>query len=134
MLLSDGALHNNNPITELINEAGILDASRQIGCVVSIGTGRTDKLPVGTKMHEVAKNCVQIALDCHEASIRFLQQVEGKKLLNAARYYRFDVVRRMETVSLEDCEKLDDIDEFVFEYMRDPDVQMRLRNCARLLS
>ncbi|CAN9247402.1 unnamed protein product [Alternaria alternata] len=83
----DGALRLNNPIHEAISEADRIDESRGFGCVVSIGTGVMDIQSIprsNVKMHQIAKTCVEISLNCEEVAQEFASSYEELTAVRAS--------------------------------------------------
>lgn len=130
----DGALHLNNPITEVIREAESLWPSTTLKSIVSIGTGWID--PKGLDIsqlrgHNVVKTCIDLALNSNNEAQKFIRGNEGKALADAGIYYRFDVDRGIDTVSLDQWQKLDDIDAFTQAYLARNGSE--IERCARSL-
>ena len=135
--VTDGALRLNNPIFEAMAEARRIDRNRKFGCVVSIGTGVADVKGLDTesiKMHEVAKTCVDIAINCDNVARDFVGSDEGGELDNSHRYFRFDVRRQLDAVDLVDWTRLNDITAYVDHYLSEKDTGEKLQRCADALS
>ena len=132
LTLSDGALNLNNPIVELMAEVRRLDPNRDIACIVSVGTGRHDIDPNSQRAHDIIESCVKIGVHCHKKAQEFVNG-EGYRYFQQGRYYRFDVDRRMDRVALEDWERLDDMDSYVEEYLKDFMVGEQMKQCAETL-
>jgi hypothetical protein len=128
LTLSDGSLHYNNPVSQVVTEAFRMDDSREIGCLISLGTGRMDKQSIGKQLHKVALNCVEIALNCHDEHTKFVGSRDGETLDAMQRYFRFDVDRMMGGIKLEDHTKLDDISAYVDAYL--VDYRNKIKLCA----
>ncbi|RFU32279.1 hypothetical protein B7463_g4070, partial [Scytalidium lignicola] len=131
----DGALHLNNPISEVINEAKSLWPGTDFKSIVSIGTGWID--PKGLelsqlKIHNVVKTCVDLAINSHKEAQKFARDNRGKELSQAGVYFRFDVDRGIDTVALDQWQKLDDVDAFTEAYLTRSGSE--LERCAYSLS
>jgi len=116
----DGAVHLNNPIFKVIKEAKSLWPDVGFKSIVSIGTGWID--PKGfelsqLKLHNVIKTCVEVAMNSHKEAQRFVEEGQGKELSQAGVYFRFDVDRGNDTVSMDQWQKLDDVDAFTEAYL-----------------
>jgi hypothetical protein len=61
--LRDGALRNNNPINELMDELKTEFGDPPVGCVVSVGTGVSRTEFFGNGLASIAKACAKIATD-----------------------------------------------------------------------
>jgi hypothetical protein len=124
----------NNPIFEVLHEADILWPKATIRSVLSIGTGLTDVKGLDTsqlKMWNVLKTCVDLSIN-KQAEI-FAKTKIGREMFGNRTYFRFDVDRNIETISLEEWEKLDEIDGLTEAYLGRPDKEMDLLDCARSL-
>lgn len=136
LVLVDGALVLNNPINELISEAVRLDKTRKFGCIVSIGTGITDVTPLkekNIKLHQIAKTCAEISICCDKVAEEFARSPHGAELLKSKRYFRFDVFKQLDKVDLEDWQRLDDIQAYVYKYLRRQDIASDMDSCANSL-
>lgn len=130
----DGALHFNNPISEVINEAIAIWPGAELKSIVSIGTGWTDPKPLETsqlKIHHVVKTCIDLAMNSHKEAQRFVRDDRGKALSEAGVYFRFDVDRRIDTVELHQWQKLDDVDAYTDAYLTRSGSEVE--KCARSL-
>lgn len=130
----DGALHLNNPITEVVREAESLWPGTKLKSIVSIGTGWID--PKGLdisqlRCHNIIKTCIDLALNSHNEAQKFVRSNTGKELADAGIYYRFDVDRGIDTVELDQWQKLDDVDAFTQAYLARNGSE--LERCARSL-
>jgi patatin-like phospholipase/acyl hydrolase len=132
----DGALGLNNPIFEVLHEADILWPKATIRSVLSIGTGLTDVKGLDTsqlKMWNVLKTCVDLSINANKQAENFAKTKIGREMFGNRTYFRFDVDRNIETISLEEWEKLDEIDGLTEAYLGQPDKEKDLLDCARSL-
>lgn len=132
----DGALGLNNPILEVLNEVERLYSNATIRLVLSIGTGLTDVKGLDTsqlRMWNVLKTCVELSINASKQAEDFAKGKIGREMFNNKTYFRFDVDRNMETISLEEWEKLDEIDGLTEAYLGRPDKEKDLLDCARSL-
>ncbi|KAG0647789.1 Patatin phospholipase domain-containing 8 [Hyphodiscus hymeniophilus] len=130
----DGGLHLNNPITEVINEAESLWPGAPHKSIVSIGTGWIDVKGLDVsqlKCHNVVKTCIDLALNSNKEAQKFIRGNKGKDLAEAGIYHRFDVDRGIETVSLDQWQKMDEVDAFTQAYLARNGTL--LEKCARSL-
>jgi len=131
----DGALHLNNPISEVINEAKSLWPGADFQSIVSIGTGWIDPKPLELsqlKVHDVVRTCVDLAINSHKEAQKFIRDDRGKELSQAGVYFRFDVDRGIDLVKLEQWQKLDDVDAYTNAYLTRSGSE--LDKCAHSLS
>jgi hypothetical protein len=132
----DGALGLNNPISEVLNEADRLFPEARIKCILSIGTGWTDIQGLDTsqlKLWNVLKTCVDLSINANQAAQAFAKGKRGRDMLNNKSYFRFDVDRNLDTISLEEWDKLDEIDGLTEAYLGRPEKENDLRDCASSL-
>jgi patatin-like phospholipase/acyl hydrolase len=132
----DGALGLNNPIFEVLHEADILWPNTTIRSVLSIGTGLTDVKGLDTSQHkmwDVLKTCVDLSMNANKQAENFAKTKIGREMFGNRTYFRFDVDRNIETISLEEWEKLDEIDGLTEAYLGRPDKEKDLLDCARSL-
>lgn len=137
LVLCDGGLNTstiNNPIFEVMNEANRLDPQRGIGCVVSIGTGRTDSSRMGSKGHQVLKNCVAIATHCHEKYEQYVAGTEGSRLRRSDQFFRFDPETRIGDIALDDRRELWNLETFMSsDYLSSDNFDRDVNKCAEKL-
>ncbi|KAH6707866.1 acyl transferase/acyl hydrolase/lysophospholipase [Leptodontidium sp. MPI-SDFR-AT-0119] len=130
----DGALHLNNPIAKVINEAEYIWPTAAFKSIVSIGTGWirvTGLNNSNLRLHHVVQTCVDLALNCHNEAEKFVGDRKGKELSEAGVYHRFDVDWGMDSVALDNWHKMDDIDAFTQEYLGRQESE--LEKCSRSL-
>ncbi|KAF9641775.1 hypothetical protein BFW01_g1758 [Lasiodiplodia theobromae] len=106
----DGALDSNNPTDLLLREAKLVWGSREIGCILSIGTGLQDSVDVfrGLKIAKTLKSKVLETEKVHS-------QVRGDVEENS--YFRFNVNRGLNKVGLDESGQLAMIEVATYAYM-----------------
>ena len=115
---ADGALGHNNPIHSVIDEANDRweNATANLQCIVSIGTGEPHSLPVGNNAWELVETLKKIATNSQETAERFAR--DHPEFLSEGKYYRFNVVKGLESVGLEEHEKSDVVASATNTYMQ----------------
>ncbi|KAI9776691.1 MAG: hypothetical protein M1839_009418 [Geoglossum umbratile] len=98
----DGALHYNNPVSVLWDEAKSVWGSRPISCIVSIGTGKPAVGPVGKRGHTILKSLVKMATDTEATARDFKNSIYQIPEADRPKYYRFNVERGLEDIALEE--------------------------------
>ncbi len=137
----DGATPANNPIMELWSEA--YDAFRDsedsnwnlddnIASVVSIGTGVPAMKPFGDDPFHIGSKLVKIATDTERRAEDFVRH--HPQLYNDSRYFRFNVNRGLEEVSLEDHSKQREIIAATRVYIQAEAVHKSMSCCAERLT
>lgn len=137
---ADGATGANSPIFELWAEAssvfcrgpGSPRLEDQISCLVSIGTGIPSLKAFGPEIKDVAKALKSIALSAEEKWEQFQRQVPS--LAQDGRLaFRFNVAQGLQSIGLEDADRLGDIDAYTDRYCRSAHASQQLEACAKAL-
>jgi hypothetical protein len=129
----DGATGANNPIKELWTEAGKAfgdDFESRVQCVVSIGTGESGHVAWGKTAIGIVKALKEMATYTENAWRDF--RANHKDLKNADRLYRFNVVRGLEKVGLEDAKSRATIQQMTTFYMSSEDMVDTLKRFKRI--
>lgn len=115
---ADGALGHNNPIHSVIDEANDHweNAAANVQCIVSIGTGEPHSLPVGNNAWELVETLKKIATKSQDTAERFAR--DHPEFLSEGKYYRFNVVKGLESVGLEEHKRADAIASATNTYMQ----------------
>ena len=134
----DGALRNNNPVTEVEAEAEHLWCSDQVElkslvkCFLSIGTGTPAKEAISDNAFKlIIKNLKYLATDTEATHKSF--QDRWRRHLNDKRLFRFDVAQGLQNVDLADYKKQGIIMKTTDEYMDEGDQQIKLQACTKNL-
>jgi predicted acylesterase/phospholipase RssA len=133
----DGATGSNNPVRKLWQEAKTVwhnakaPLDDQVQVLVSIGTGMPAVGPFGRDISAIGLTLVKMATETEQTANAF--QREHEELDAQGRYYRFNVLRGLETVKLEDRKSRNVIATQTQAYGSSGSMQKDLRNFARLL-
>ncbi|RYP48008.1 hypothetical protein DL769_011253 [Monosporascus sp. CRB-8-3] len=148
----DGAFGFNNPSDLILKElksiewpAPLLDPLAEIGCLVSVGSGRptferekasvsSRVTPGGIKSVSAAlKCCKEIATSCHRVHLGVAERFKDEGLVD--RYYRFDVDRGLESIELNETDEktMQHVSVVTRAYMRSHAVQDEMVQCCSLL-
>ena len=121
----DAGFGYNNPCAVLIREARTTFPGREFACILSIGTGlggvvtiKDKRIAILNALKKMASNSKRVA---DELADTWRDDV----------YYRFNVTKGMEDVSLSDVAKISSISAHSRNYIRD--VQKRLSECSAAL-
>ena len=131
----DGAFVANNPINILWNEAqrqfdgASTHLSDRIRIMLSIGTGKMGPAAISSKVTQILKVLVRLALQTGNTAKTF-HETNMVLALNYA-YMRFDPPY-MEDVGLDDADKKDLISELTSAYGHEPDQIQRLHHFQRV--
>ena len=131
----DGATGANNPVQELWNEAKSVWSDEplesRIQCLVSIGTGVPSLKPFGSSLGEIGKTLVQIATETERTAETFHR---GHSELDASnRYFRFNVLRGLEGIGLEDVSQKNIIMATTSRYMESEATVKQMKLCGKIL-
>ena len=103
----DGATGANNPVYEVWNEAqdmwpsGLL--KDKVKCLVSIRTGVPSLTPFKDNLVGIGKSLLAIATETEKIAERFCR--DKSALDDMGRYYRFNVLRGLKNIGLEDIKQ-----------------------------
>jgi Patatin-like phospholipase len=134
----DGATGANNPIGQVWSEAldiwqepGAWYLEDNIQCLVSIGTGVPSLTPFGDDPVAIGKALLDIALDTENAANEF--QKHHTKLYKSGRAFRFNVLRGLEKIGLEDASIQDEIFGVTRKYLQEEEVFNKIELCSEKL-
>jgi hypothetical protein len=131
----DGATGANNPVRELWNEArdvlscGPLEPD--LRCLISIGTGMPKLEAFGNDPLGMGHTLVSIATETEATAQSFHR--EHSELDDRHCYFRFNVLRGLEDVGLEETKKKDIIISATRNYIERQEVYKQMRACGENL-
>lgn len=131
----DGGLGANNPIYALWNQAQGTWGDRMydmLKCLVSIGTGVPGLKPVGDSVLSIWATMQEIATDTEATALQFHK--DKSNLSDEGRYYRFNVDKGLENISLEESKKINEIAAATNYYFQSPVVSQKMEACANILA
>lgn len=129
----DGGMGANNPIDELIDEATTLwHDNRDTGCVVSLGTGIPAMADFGPRLVELFKALVAMSTDTERTHHNFEKRMITSYGLHQEIYFRFNVERGLEHVSLEEWTQFESVEVATNAYIDHN--RHRVRACAKALT
>ena len=128
----DGATGANNPVNQVWDEAADIwkgtRLSENIHCLVSVGTGVLDVEAFGQTLAEIGKTLKAMATETETTARDFLRR--NTDLHTEHRYFRFNVLKGLEKVGLEDAEKMSAIVSATRRYLTSEDTRKELQGCA----
>ncbi|KAI1130681.1 hypothetical protein F5Y10DRAFT_262831 [Nemania abortiva] len=134
----DGATGANNPIQQMWTEA--TDTFRNgldwilednVGCLVSIGTGKLPLAAFDHSLMKIANTLVAIATNSEQIADTFRKH--HSRLYREGRAFRFNVDRGLATIGLEEESKMDDIQAFTRRYIQMEETFSSITACAEKL-
>ena len=129
----DGGMRRNNPINELVREAQSIRSwqDRDVGCIVSLGTGWTDPSEVSPRLDQFLQECVNVATDCDDIADQFAKSPNGKSLIDRSSYFRFSVQQGMSDLQMDDWKETELMDALTTKYLGKPEISTLVERCAR---
>lgn len=128
----DGALGANNPVAELWDQAQLIWGSEQLDgrvkCLVFIGTGVPSLKPFPNDVLHIGETLVAIATETEQTAERFRR--DKAYLDSSSRYFRFNVVRGLENLGLEEATKAKDIAAATRRYVASQEIHKQMTACA----
>ena len=114
----DGGLGYNNPIRVLIDETSHIWPSRQIGCIVSIGTGASVSRDFGRTLKPLFDKIKEMATDTENVAREIEKEMKHKHGNEQKVYFRFNVQQGLEQVGLEECKEMGRIKVATQDYLK----------------
>ena len=125
----DGGLGCNNPSQLVLNEAKALFGTRQIGCLVSIGTGQVEVIGIkkpGLFQQIIPTDVIDalraITTDCEATN----EEMLGRFANLPNTYFRLNVDQGMQGIELSNWEKLSNVEAHTAQYMKRKEVDEKL--------
>ena len=131
----DGGLKRNNPINEALNEVARHEdfRAREIGCVVSIGTGITSTTGISSNLLVFLAQAVKMMTWSEEIADTFEASELGTKLSMSKRYYRFNVQQGLQDFEMDELDRLEEMDALTKAYLRKKECAKAIVDCAESL-
>ncbi|KAF2025710.1 hypothetical protein EK21DRAFT_75787 [Setomelanomma holmii] len=132
----DGAAGANNPVREMWDQAQLVwgpePLEGRVKCLVSIGTGVPSLKPFKDDVLHIGQTLVAIATETEQTTERFRRE---RALLNSTgRYYRFNVVRGLEDIGLEEAAKVKEMAAATRRYISSHEVHTQMQACAGIVA
>ncbi|KAF7761984.1 hypothetical protein Agabi119p4_9976 [Agaricus bisporus var. burnettii] len=125
----DGGLGRNNPSQVVLEESQALFGARQIGCLVSIGTGQVgvNEIKKPGSWQQLLPTDVIDALKAISTDRESTHQAMLRRFANLPNtYFRVNVEQGMQRIELSKWEKLDDVKAHTMQYMQKAEVAEKL--------
>ena len=124
----DGGIGNNNPIDLVVREKGDLWPSRDIGCIVSIGTGIPRSSEWGKCLSKNIRACKAQTTESEATARRFYDAIKEKYGPDQKVYYRFNVRKDLGNIELDEWKQFDTIYNSTRDYLDEE--RSQLNTCA----
>ncbi|KAF2022643.1 FabD/lysophospholipase-like protein, partial [Setomelanomma holmii] len=132
----DGATGANNPVREVWDQAqlawGPEPLEGKVKCLVSIGTGVPSLKPFKDDVLHIGETLIAIATETEQTAERFRR--ERQLLDSTGRYYRFNVVRGLEDIGLEEAAKVKEMAAATRRYINSHEVHTHMQACAGIVA
>jgi predicted acylesterase/phospholipase RssA len=127
----DGGMGCNNPIAQVLSEAELAFPGQHVACVISIGAGQPELIAIPTPGRlqlspDVVAATQAIATDCERVAQEVAQRFRDIDNF----YFRFNVQQGMQSVRLEQWERLGHVFTHANQYTRMTEVDKRLDTAA----
>ena len=131
----DGGMSRNNPIFEAIAELRNEPTfkSRDIGCVVSIGTGVPVVKGVPSHLLGLLAKAVSMMTDSEQIADDFAKGEAGQRLTNLNAYFRFNVPQGMQHLKLDDWKETERMKALTNDYLSKVENGGKVQRCAASL-
>jgi predicted acylesterase/phospholipase RssA len=134
----DGATGANNPVLRMWSEATdyFCESTNtrledKLKCLVSVGTGAPDVKAFGDTLAEVGETLLAIATETENTAEMFLRNY--RHLGTSKKYFRFNVMKGLEKVGLEESSKMDLIKVRTDTYLAGQKVVQEVKECCEVL-
>jgi hypothetical protein len=129
----DGALGgHNNPAKLAIDESRDIWPNRQLGCLLSIGTGKLDVVSVSGNLASIAEACAKLQISCEAIDNEIYK--EFTRSGNPPLYFRFSVDRGLGSILLNEWEKEQEITAITEAYLNLNFQADQASRCVRALA
>ena len=120
----DGGVGYNNPVQVAYNEAMACwdNPTRDIECIVSIGTGKGSLKAFGRNLKQIGQTLIDITTDTDEKATLFASDhPQYDKEGAERRYFRFQVAQGLESVGIAEHKKIKELAAATQIYMENSD-------------
>jgi len=126
----DGGVLYNNPVGLLHQEAQALWPDRD-AFIISIGTGVAPTMAFKGNSLDIFKSLKNIAIETERTANNFF--IDHKQMVDAGRYYRFNVTQGLAGIGLEEHEHIPTMVDVTETYLDGGEVRKKLDQCVARL-
>ena len=123
---------HNNPVKLAIDESKDIWPNREIGCILSIGTGKPDITSVSGNLASIAEACVKLITNCEVVDDEVHKEFARRRAPDP--YFRFSVDRGLGNILLNESEKEQEMAAITEAYLRFHVQADRARRCVHALT
>jgi len=124
----DAGLGHNNPTEVLLSEAQDIFLDEICGCVISIGTGLSGAIAIEDKRLSILNALKKMATNSEAVHRRLAKRLPEDV------YFRFNVNKGLDDITLSDWEKSSRISAHTSSYLAEVDINREINRCARILT
>jgi patatin-like phospholipase/acyl hydrolase len=124
----DAGFGHNNPTEILLSEAEDIFDNQDFDCVLSIGTGLNEAVSLEDSRLSILGALKKMATSSEAAHRRLARRLPEDV------YFRFDVVRGLNDITLSNWEKSSRISAHTTNYLAEFYVERSINKCARILT
>ncbi|KAF9474132.1 FabD/lysophospholipase-like protein [Pholiota conissans] len=124
-LYVDAGMGCNNPTQMVLDEAAYLFGRRQIGCLMSVGTGRGQVIAIERPAIDIVDVLREITTDCEDMHQQMLRRFTN--LPNT--YFRVNVEHGMQGFDISDWERLAKVEAHMAQYLKVREVEKKTLRC-----
>jgi len=123
----DAGFGHNNPSEVLLSEAEDMFPGGTYDCILSIGTGLGDVITIKDSRRSIIRAFKSMASHSQSVHRRLSHR------LSEAAYFRFDVTRGLDDVTLSDWKESSTISAHTRNYLAEVNIERQIKRCARIL-
>ncbi len=127
----DGGLANNNPVLEVLAERSQLYPQRPVNCMISLGTGFSERKPTKSTLAVLGKG--KRILD-NVTNVNINHERAREQLgTDGVPYFRFNPSTAEDEIGLADYKLLDALARHTETYLDQGQIKTQIKHCAELL-
>lgn len=123
----DAGFGHNNPSEILLSEAEDLFTDQNCDCILSIGTGLNDVICIEDNRLSILSALKKMATSSEAVHRRLAKRLPEDV------YFRYDVARGLNDITLSDWKKSSGISAHTTNYLAEIHVERSIKRCARIL-
>lgn len=130
---SDGGMLRNNPIDTVCHEARQIWPTRDIGIVISIGTGVAETSGLKNKFQSMLNVTLKALVDPQAQAQDFERSAHGRDLITRGRYFRFNVEQGLQKTRMDDAsqETSAKLQAYTETYLRGDNINISIDRCVQ---
>lgn len=133
LTFSDGGMLRNNPIDTVYHEARQIWPTRDIGIVISIGTGVVETSGLKNKFRSMLDVTIKALVDAQDQAQDFERSTDGRNLIGRNRYFRFNVEQGLQKIRMDDAsdKTLEELRGHTERYLRSDGMKTFAERCVQ---